>query len=109
MLSYLRIEILRMLGNRRYVIFAFGVPVGFYLLFQNLGDNRGSAVTIRGADPKAWLTVSMAAYSAMLAGTFVGGARLAAERVSGWTRQLRWWPSYAPRSCHLRPTLLAEP
>jgi ABC-2 type transport system permease protein len=90
MLSYLRIEILRMLRNRRYVIFAFGVPVGFYLLFQNLGDNGGG--TLRGTDPKAWLMVSMAAYSAMLAGTFIGGARLAAERAGGWTRQLRATP-----------------
>jgi ABC-2 type transport system permease protein len=92
MLSYLKIEVLRMLRNRRYVIFAFVVPVGFYLLFENLGGGKGGTATIRGADPRAWLMVSMAAYSAMLTGTFVGGARLAAERASGWTRQLRATP-----------------
>jgi ABC-2 type transport system permease protein len=92
MLSYLRVEVLRMLRNRRYVIFAFVVPVGFYLLFQGLAGGKGGTATIRGADPRAWLMVSMAAYSAMLTGTFVGGARLAAERASGWTRQLRVTP-----------------
>jgi ABC-2 type transport system permease protein len=36
--------------------------------------------------------VSMAAYSAMLAVVFMGGARLAAERTRGWTELLRVTP-----------------
>jgi ABC-2 type transport system permease protein len=88
LLSYLRIEILRTVRNRRYAIFAFAVPVGFYLLFLNLYGNGA----VRGTAPKAWLMVSMAAYSAMQGGIFAGGARLAAERASGWTRQLRATP-----------------
>jgi ABC-2 type transport system permease protein len=89
MLTYLKTEILRVLRNRRYVILALAVPVGFYLLFGKLGDDGRP---VRGSGVTSFFMVSMAAYSAMLAVLFMGGARLAAERAGGWTRLLRVTP-----------------
>jgi ABC-2 type transport system permease protein len=89
MTTYLKTEILRVLRNRRYVLLALAVPVGFYLLFGKLSsDGR----TVRGTSVASFFMVSMAAYSAMLAVSFMGGARLAAERTGGWTRLLRVTP-----------------
>ena len=89
MLTYLKTEILRVLRNRRYVLFALVVPLGFYLLFGKLGGGNG---TVRGVGVTTFFMVSMAAYSAMLAVVFMGGARRAAERTRGWTQLLRVTP-----------------
>ena len=89
MLTYLKTEILRVLRNRRYVLFALVVPVGIYLLFGKLAGGSG---TVRGTGVTTFFMVCMAAYSAMLAVVFMGGARLAAERTRGWTRLLRITP-----------------
>jgi ABC-2 type transport system permease protein len=90
MASYLKLEILRVLRNRRYRILALAVPVGFYLLFGKL-MNTGAG-DIGGTKVQAYFMVSMAAYSALLAVVFIGGSRLAAERLGGWTRLLRVTP-----------------
>jgi ABC-2 type transport system ATP-binding protein len=71
MLTYLKTEILRVLRNRRYVLFALAVPVGFYLLFGKLAGGNG---TVRGIGVTTFFMVSGAAYSAMLAVVFMGGA-----------------------------------
>lgn len=89
MLTYLKTEILRVLRNRRYLLFALAVPVGAYLLF---GKALGHGGTVRGIGGTTFFMVSMAAYSAMLAVVFMGGARLAAERTRGWTQLLRVTP-----------------
>jgi ABC-2 type transport system permease protein len=89
MTTYLKLEVLRVLRNRRYRILALAVPIGFYLLFGKL-MNTGE--DIRGTGVQAYFMVSMAAYSAMLAVVFMGGSRLAAERLGGWTRVLRVTP-----------------
>jgi ABC-2 type transport system permease protein len=89
MLTYLKTEVLRVLRNRRYVLFALVVPVGFYLLFGKLAGGNG---TVRSVGVTTFFMVSMAAYSAMLAVVFMGGARLAAERTRGWTELLRVTP-----------------
>jgi ABC-2 type transport system permease protein len=89
MLTYLKTEILRVLRNRRYVLFALAVPVGAYLLFGKALYHGG---TVRGTSGTTFFMVSMAAYSAMLAVVFMGGARLAAERTRGWTQLLRVTP-----------------
>ncbi|MGN6563765.1 MAG: ABC transporter permease [Thermomicrobiales bacterium] len=83
MLSYVRLEILRMLRNWRYLIQALGAPLFLYVLFSR---------QLAGTSASAALMVSMAAYGAIGAAFAVGGPRLAAERASGWTRQLRVTP-----------------
>ncbi|GAA4506615.1 ABC transporter permease [Actinoallomurus oryzae] len=91
MLRYLALEIRRTYRDRRFVFFAVAIPVGFYLLWSNIfAKNDVDAGT--GLDAKTYLLVSMAAYGALGASLTTTGARLAAERRSGWLRQLQVTP-----------------
>ena len=88
MSSYLRLEILRVLRNQRYVMLSLALPVAFYLLFTSLfGGQRAE-----GLRQPVELMVSMAAYGAIGAALFGTGPRLAVERTSGWLRQLKASP-----------------
>lgn len=86
MLPYLRFELLRMLRDRRFVLFTVAFPLGIYLLFSHIDDTgqRDGGLALA-----SYLLVAMAAYGAMGATLSVGSARMAAERSSGWIRQLR--------------------
>src|SRR5580658_6975535 len=66
-----------------------GFPVIFYLLFLH---NEHPATRIAGTTWRTYFMVSMASFGAMVAALNAGGTRLAAERASGWTRQLRVTP-----------------
>lgn len=90
MLPYLRLEVLRMLRNWRYLMQSFAAPLFLYALFSH---------QLAGASGSATLMVSMAVYGTIGAAFAVGGPRLAAERASGWTRQLRVTP--LPASAYL--------
>jgi ABC-2 type transport system permease protein len=89
-LTYLSLEIRRVLRNRRSLFFILVMPAVFFLLFglpqkgQNL-DQANSASVI------AYVMVSLAVYGAMIASTATGGA-VAVERALGWSRQLRLTP-----------------
>jgi len=85
MTTFLRIEALRTLRNRMYVLFTIGFPVVFYVVFSNIGVTDGS---IAGTSGNAYSMVSMAAFGAISAAVFIGG-RISTERRIGWTRQLR--------------------
>ncbi|MGH9016221.1 MAG: ABC transporter permease [Acidimicrobiales bacterium] len=87
--SFTRFEIERLLRNPRYVGISVGFPVIFYVLFLN---NEQPAAHIAGTTWKTYFMVSMASFGAMVAALNAGGTRLAAERASGWTRQLRVTP-----------------
>ena len=85
--AYAPLEIRRTLRNRRYVMFAIGFPVIFYLLYTAAGVGQGTG------DP-AWqrlFLVSMGAYGA-IGGALSAGSVIAVERSTGWTRQLRVMP-----------------
>jgi len=86
---YLRFEVLRLVRNVRYVGISVGFPVVFYVLFLN---NEHPTARIAGTNWKTYFMVSMASFAAMVASLNAGGTRLAAERASGWTRQLRVTP-----------------
>lgn len=88
-LTFLRLELRRMLRNRRSLIFTFILPSGFFLLFG--GDPDFRTETAGHGNVTAWIMVSMALYGAMLA-TTSGGAMVATERSLGWSRQLRLTP-----------------
>ncbi|MET7300284.1 ABC transporter permease [Embleya sp. NPDC005575] len=83
MRTLMRLEILRMLRNRRYLIFTLAYPVAMYLIF---GSQSGD---VDGTDVAAYIMVSMASFGAVGATLSAGVQRIAAERQSGWTRQLR--------------------
>ncbi len=87
-LTFLGIEIRRLLRNRRTVIVTLVVPVAAFLLFRS----NKRLVAIGGTEFAAASTmVGIAVYGAMLAATS-GGAMVSIERSLGWSRQLRLTP-----------------
>ncbi len=92
MLRYLAVEIRRTARDRRFVFFTVAVPVGFYLLWSNIFTKNGGTDADTGLDARTYLLVSMASFGAIGAALTTTGARLAAERQSGWLSQLRVTP-----------------
>ena len=85
-LTFLALEIRRLLRNRRTVIFTIVLPVVFFLIFganQSYSNDRAGSGNV-----EAFVMISMAVYSAML-GTTATGAMVSVERAQGWSRQLR--------------------
>ena len=88
-LTLLRLEIRRLLRNRRTVLFTMVLPVFFFLLF---GLNSAYANLPYGSgNVSAQVLINLALYGAVLA-TTAGGAMVAIERSVGWSRQLRITP-----------------
>jgi ABC-2 type transport system permease protein len=87
--NHVRIEMLRMLRNKRYTIFVVAFPVGFYLLSAGMW---GAGAGLVGAPGAVTLMVSMAAYGAIAASMMSTAVPWAQERQSGWLRQLRVTP-----------------
>jgi len=87
-LTFLSIEIRRLLRNRRTVVVTLIVPVVLFLLFKS----NKRAVAVGGIELTATTTmIGIAVYGAMLAATS-GGAMVSVERALGWSRQLRLTP-----------------
>ncbi|HET9733467.1 MAG TPA: ABC transporter permease [Acidimicrobiales bacterium] len=89
-LAYGRFEGGRLLRSWRFLVITVGFPVTFYLLF--LGDRRASETVSGAVTWRVYLMVSMCSFGCLVAGLTAGGGRLAAERASGWARQLRVTP-----------------
>ncbi len=88
-LTVLRLEVRRLLRNRRTVIFTVIAPVIFFLAF---GLNKAYANDSAGhGNVAAFVMISMALYGSILA-TTSGGAMVSIERAVGWSRQLRLTP-----------------
>jgi ABC-2 type transport system permease protein len=89
-LGMIKLELRRMLRNRRTVVFTFVMPAVFFLLFgTNSASRNQSAGT--GGNVTGYILISMAVYGAMLS-TTSGGAMVSVERAAGWSRQLRLTP-----------------
>jgi ABC-2 type transport system permease protein len=89
-LTFLYLEIRRLLRNRRTVIITLVVPLALFLLFRT--NKRLAAAG--GADAAASM-IGIAVYGAMLSAT-AGGALVSVERALGWSRQLRLTPLRPP-------------
>jgi ABC-2 type transport system permease protein len=87
-LTLLRIELTRMLRNRRTLIFTIVLPAALELIF---GGQSGSDVTTGSGNLAAYLLISMMLYGAALTSA-ANGAMVALERATGWSRQLRLTP-----------------
>jgi len=88
-LGVVRIEVRRLLRNRRTLIFTMVVPTLFFLIF---GLNSTYAnVRVGVGNTSSEVLISMALYGAILA-TTTGGAMVSIERAAGWSRQLRITP-----------------
>ncbi len=89
-LTFLGMELRRMLRNRRTLVFALLLPPVFFLLFGTQGDYKTNYAYPRG-NITGYVMVSMAVYGAILS-TTSGGAMVSVERALGWSRQLRLTP-----------------
>lgn len=87
--TFLRIEMLRLVRNRRTVFFALVMPPAFFLIFGSPSTYR--TMSAGHGNVTAYIMISMAVYGAMLA-TTSGGAMVSVERSLGWSRQLRLTP-----------------
>jgi ABC-2 type transport system permease protein len=87
--TLLRLELRRMLRNRRTVIFSVVMPTAFFLLFGT-GKSYSNESAGHG-NVAGYIMINMALYGAMLS-TTGGGAMVAVERSQGWSRQLRLTP-----------------
>jgi ABC-2 type transport system permease protein len=85
--TFLRLEIRRLLRNRRTVIFTLIIPPLFFWAF---GTGHTTEQVGRG-NVTAYIMISLAVYGAMIA-TTAGGASVGLERAVGWSRQLRLTP-----------------
>ncbi|HEY1106900.1 MAG TPA: ABC transporter permease [Agromyces sp.] len=93
-LTYLGIELMRKLRNRRTLVFTLAFPVVmFFIVGYNLRDVPLTSTPIADGGPSvaAYIMVSMAMYGAMMSATQTG-ASVAVERAQGWSRQLRLTP-----------------
>jgi ABC-2 type transport system permease protein len=87
----IRLELRRMMRNRRTVVFTFVMPAVLLLLFGNNASYKTQSAGDGGGNITGYIMVSMAVYGAMLA-TTSGGAMVSVERAAGWSRQLRLTP-----------------
>ena len=88
MVTYLRLELLRVLRTPRFLLLAVLMPVAFYLIFTNLGTSGG----VSGGPAMALaFMVSMACYGAIFAALSLVSGTIE-DRTIGWMRQLRTTP-----------------
>ncbi len=85
--TYLRYELLRNFRNWRFVMFSLAYPVVLYFVVTS--PQRHS--TFDGVAFPLYFMAGMAAVGTMIA-VLSSGARIAADRSAGWTRQLRITP-----------------
>jgi ABC-2 type transport system permease protein len=89
-LGYTRYELLRTFRNVRFLAFSLGFPVALYAVIavpnrhvQDFGDT--------GIPLALYYMVGLSSFGTMMA-MVSSGARIAGERTTGWTRQLRITP-----------------
>jgi ABC-2 type transport system permease protein len=87
--TFLKIELRRLVRNRRTVIFALVMPPMFFLIFGTSAQYK--TMSAGHGNVTSYIMISMAVYGAMLA-TTSGGAMVSVERALGWSRQLRLTP-----------------
>ncbi|HLZ95834.1 MAG TPA: ABC transporter permease [Candidatus Dormibacteraeota bacterium] len=90
-LTFLYLEIRRLLRNRRTLLFTLILPLVFFFLFKSNKRIESSG----GPEIAASTMIGVAVYGAMIAATS-GGAMVSVERALGWSRQLRLTPLRPP-------------
>ena len=87
---YAQYELLRTFRNKRFVVLSFGFPLVLYYLIavpnRNVTDLQGT-----GISAPVYFMVGLASFGTMNA-VLAAGARISAERTTGWNRQLRLTP-----------------
>jgi ABC-2 type transport system permease protein len=88
-LTMLRIELARVLRNRRTVLFSLVLPTALYFVIT--GSDAGWDHRVGSGNEAAYILISMALYGAALTSASAGST-VALERALGWSRQLRLTP-----------------
>src|SRR5690625_163060 len=88
-LTYLRLELRRILRDVASLFFIVVLPAFLYIIFGASQAYGGEMIV--GGNVTMYIMTSMAAYAAVTASTGVGGI-VAIERVQGWGRQLGLTP-----------------
>jgi ABC-2 type transport system permease protein len=86
-LSFLGLEMRRLVRNRQTVAISLVVPVIFFFILSKSQSD--------GANIQASVMIGIAVYGGMTAAT-AGGAMVSVERALGWSRQLRLTPLRPP-------------
>lgn len=90
-MTFIKLELRRLMRNRRAVIFTLVMPSAFFLLFGTGSKYKTDFSVGAHTNVTGYIMVSMAVYGAMIAVTS-GGAMVSTERALGWSRQLRLTP-----------------
>lgn len=85
-LTYLRMEIIRLVRNKRVLIFSMLMPALLLIIFGST-----STGDVDGVGAKTYIMVSMGLFGSMSAAIGSGGS-IAVERGLSWNRQLRLTP-----------------
>ena len=88
--TYIRYELVRTLRNGRFFLFSLGFPLLLYFLIAVPNRNEHN-IGGSGISAPLYFMIGLAAFGTMN-GVIGTGARIAAERVVGWNRQLRLTP-----------------
>ncbi|MGW5523553.1 ABC transporter permease [Gordonia sp. NPDC003950] len=86
--TYLRLDIRRVLRNRRAMIFTVAMPALLYLVF---GATQNTDDTVGSGNVAFYVLIGMAVYGAILAAAS-NAASVAIEQQAGWTRTLMMTP-----------------
>jgi len=87
---YVKYELLRTFRNKRFFIVSLGFPLVLYFMIAAPNRHQDS-IGGSGISAPLYFMVSLAGFGCMNA-VIGSGARIAAERSVGWTRQLRLTP-----------------
>ncbi|MFZ4151327.1 ABC transporter permease [Streptomyces pseudogriseolus] len=88
----IRLEVLRVLRNRKFQFFNVLYPSLLFLLIAGTADSTEPLDGTGGLTLPAYLMVSMASFGALTAVLMGNSERIAKERENGWVRQLRLTP-----------------
>lgn len=103
LVNQIKVEILRTIRNRSFVVFSVGMPVIFYFIFTNVvGGNE----QVGGVEWKAYYLMSMTVFSLIGAALFNLGITLAYEKKEGWTKQLQVTP--LPQWAYLTSKIITQ-
>ena len=86
--TYLRLDIRRVMRNRRAMIFTVAMPALLYLVF---GATQKTSDAVGSGNVAFYVLIGMAVYGAILAAA-TNAASVAIEQQAGWTRTLMMTP-----------------
>ncbi|WP_028400620.1 ABC transporter permease [Ectobacillus panaciterrae] len=100
-ISQCRMEILRVLRNRRFIIASLIMPLMFYYIFTNIAGGASNS-----KEWQAQYLISMTTFSIIGSAINTLGLRLVQERTQGWSRLIQITP--LPAGAYLTAKMAAQ-